>query len=219
MKKFENTSSEARSTRVNTTYLNSLMDKLEPFLDYKHISVNTRFTLFPDQEHKCFFLKSGVISMYRQPNDILIDIFEAPSIRGFIHRPNGLKSLYILKMITPCEVAIIDRSNLFALLTEHACWELFAMHQLEINSVAAERIFNLVTPSVYDAVRLQLYELINSSAEVRESITAESYIRSKTKVSRSSIMRILTDLKEGGYIVIERGKIKEIIKLPGKYYP
>lgn len=80
-----------------------------------------------------------------------------------------------------------------------------------------EKIFKLITPTTYSTVRHQLYELINLPEDVREKILVEDYIRSKTRLSRSGIMHILSDLKNGGYIVIVKGILKEVHHLPENY--
>ncbi|HEO9918192.1 TPA: helix-turn-helix domain-containing protein, partial [Enterobacter asburiae] len=43
------------------------------------------------------------------------------------------------------------------------------------------------------------------------------YILEKTRLSRSRVMKILGDLRIGGYIEINRGILKKINKLPEKY--
>ncbi|WP_416173619.1 helix-turn-helix domain-containing protein [Enterobacter kobei] len=48
-------------------------------------------------------------------------------------------------------------------------------------------------------------------------MTAERYIRNKTPLSRSGVMKILSSLKSGGYINIEQGKLISIGVLPKKY--
>ncbi|MCG0457703.1 helix-turn-helix domain-containing protein [Enterobacter cloacae complex sp. ECC445] len=190
------------------------MDKLSPFLQYQLVGVNTRYTLTAEKTQICYFIRSGAVSMYRQPDDILIDLFDAPTLRGAISLPPDTTPVYVLKTILPSEIAIIEREKLFELLTEHNLWEDFSRHQLAMASMVIERIFKLTTPSTYNVVRHQLYELINLPEDVRESILAENYIRSKTRRSRSGIMRILSDLKERGYIVISKGILKEVHNLP-----
>lgn len=217
MSNYDDSFDTLRSTKTDPTFLNALMERLEPFLNYKLVPINSRFILSASQSKKCYFVKSGSFSLYRQPNDILVELFDAPTLRGAIHHPDGSQSLYILKVIYPCEMAIIERDELFSLFTQHNLWELFARHQVAINSMVAEKMFKLMTPSVYDIIRLQLYELMNTSSCVRESITVEAYIRSKTRISRSSIMRILSDLKVEGYIDLDRGKLKSLNFLPKKF--
>ena len=58
---------------------------------------------------------------------------------------------------------------------------------------------------------------MSEDESVRGSITAERYIRNKTPLSRSGVMKILSSLKSGGYINIEQGKLISIGVLPKKY--
>lgn len=212
-----NTSVIPMATRTDPEHLIVLMEKLDPFLQYRPVAINTRYTINASQKPICYFIRSGAVSMYRQPGDILIELFDAPTLRGAIPMPEGSQSVYTLKAIVPSEIATISREQLFELLSEHQLWELFARHQLAINGIGIEKIFKLTAPTAYNIVRHQLYELINMPEAVRENILAETYIRSKTRISRSGIMRILSDLKDGGYIVIAKGILKEVHHLPENY--
>ena len=58
---------------------------------------------------------------------------------------------------------------------------------------------------------------MNENEDLRLLTNACDYIQEKTLLSRSGIMKILSDLKQGGHIVIERGILLEIKKLPEKY--
>lgn len=205
------------ATRTDPENLLALMSKLEPFLHYRDIPINTRFTIGANQKAVCYFVRKGAVSMYRQPGDILVELFDAPTLRGAIPLPEGTESIYTMKVIVPSEIAVISREELFELLHRHRLWELFARHQMAINSIVIEKIFKLTAPTTYNIVRHQLYELINMPEEVRDNILAETYIRSKTRISRSGIMRILSDLKDGGYIVIAKGILKEVHHLPENY--
>lgn len=205
------------ATKTDPENLLALMSKLEPFLQYRDIPINTRYTIGATQKPVCYFVRKGAVSMYRQPGDILVELFDAPTLRGAIPLPPGTESIYTIKVIVPSEIAIIAREELFELLHRHRLWELFARHQLAINSIGIEKIFKLTAPTTYNIVRYQLYELINMPEEVRDNILAETYIRSKTRISRSGIMRILSDLKDGGYIVIVKGILKEVHNLPENY--
>ena len=58
---------------------------------------------------------------------------------------------------------------------------------------------------------------MSENEKYRNNITAENYIRDKTNLSRSGIMRILSELKEGGYIEINRGILIKVHQLPEKF--
>ncbi len=71
--------------------------------------------------------------------------------------------------------------------------------------------------SSYEIIRFQLQELMNESERIRTSITAANYIKSRTYLSRSGIMRIIAELREAGYIELNRGILVAIKHLPLKY--
>jgi hypothetical protein len=71
--------------------------------------------------------------------------------------------------------------------------------------------------SSYDIIRYQLYELMSETEAIRSSVSIANYIQSRTFLSRSSIMKILAQLKAGGYIVSERGCLLAIKNIPLKY--
>ncbi|OAT27733.1 hypothetical protein M975_4288 [Buttiauxella brennerae ATCC 51605] len=54
---------------------------------------------------------------------------------------------------------------------------------------------------------------MNEPKLLRESLPAEKYIRSKTGISRSGTMRILSEMKAGGSIKMENGMLKSIDKV------
>lgn len=206
---------KVRSTCTDTYYLKRIMENLAPFLEYTCYSVNTRISINKTHNENCYFVKSGTVAQYRYPGKVLLDIFDAPTVRGYIPLPTDTE--YVVKVLLPSEVAILPRDKFFNLLTAHNLWEDFSRYQMAIISSASEIVYRLSTDDIYHTIRYQLIELMAKSPEIRELITAENYIRSKTRISRSSIMRILSSLKAGGYISIDRGVLRGINNLPLEY--
>ncbi|MBN6045655.1 helix-turn-helix domain-containing protein [Citrobacter sp. ku-bf4] len=206
-----------KSTRTDTHYLKIVMKALEPHLQYESFPANTRFLINQKFQSECYFVRSGAVSLYRYPDDVLLEVFDAPTVRGYIPLHKEIKSEYIIKVLMPSEIAVIDKDKLFSLLTELSLWEAFSRYQMALISSVSEVLYKLSSPNSYDSIRYQIIELMEKPKEIREMITAENYIRCKTRISRSSIMRILSDLKSGGYIVIERGILREVKNLPHKY--
>lgn len=204
-------------SRVDLTYLALLMDKLEPHLTYHTCPVGKRFNFSANNQPDCYLIRKGVISVCRQPHDILVDIFEAPTLKGIIPVHHTSQSLYTLQILESAEIAILDKERFYSLLTEHNLWEPFSRHLQLVVSMAAEIVIKLASPSVFEQVRYQLYELMSKPQTLRESITAENYIRSKTRLSRSSVMNTLSALKTGGYIRIESGHLIDIKCIPAHF--
>lgn len=202
------------STRVDSTHLTILLDTLDPYLTYRVTPVGKRLNISADNQSECFIIRKGAISLYRQPDDILVEIIESPTLRGIIPVHKSSQSLHILRVVESAEIATLDKELFYSLLTKHNLWKPFAMHLLLVASMAAEVLFKLVSPSAFEQVRFQLYELMSKPQTLRESITAVDYIRGKTRLSRSAVMNTLSALKKGKYIIIENGHLKEIKHIP-----
>ncbi|EGT4252623.1 hypothetical protein D8W73_00790 [Citrobacter amalonaticus] len=202
------------STRVNPKYLTMMLEALEPHLTYRPCPVGKRFTYSATKQLDCYIIRSGAISLSRQPDDILLELLEAPTIRGLTPVDKTSQSMFVLRVIEPSEVAILKKDVFYSLLTELNLWQVYAKHLELVVGMGGEVLCKLVSPSAYLMVRYQLYELMSKPLTLRSSITAENYIRSKTRLSRSSIMNTLSVLKTGGYISIEDGRLIEIKHIP-----
>lgn len=205
------------NTRVDSKFLMILLDALEPYLIYHTYPTRKRFSINQNDHKNCYLIRKGSVSYYRQPNDILIEIFESPTIRGVISAHENSLSLYMMQVVESAEIAILDKEIFYSLLREHNLWEPFAMHLQLVATVAAEVIFKLVSTSAYELVCFQLCELMSKPLALRESIAVEDYIRGKTHLSRSSILNTLSALKKTGSINIEKGHLIEIKWLPSQF--
>ncbi|MFO6300204.1 helix-turn-helix domain-containing protein [Rahnella selenatireducens] len=202
---------------VDNTYCLILLEKMSPWLEYKTFAAGQRFTRSAKEQSKCYIIRTGAISLHRQPDDILIDYFSAPTIRGIIPIPNNFESLYVIKVIDEAEIAILDLDIFNILLSELNLWEPFARHLQMLASLAPEVIFRLNSRRIYEAVRMQLYELIAKPESIREQIIVENFIRAKVQASRSAVMHILSELKKGEYVVIENGVLKSVNSIPERF--
>lgn len=205
------------SSRIDDTYLNILFDTLAPYLTYEYSPVGKRITFSASRQSECFFIRKGIISLYRQPDDILMDVVEAPTIRGIIPVHNASRTMYVLRAIEDVEIASLEKERFYSLLSKHDLWEVYARHLQLVTSMAAEVLFKIASPTVFQVVRYQLYELMSKPHSIRQAITAENYIRGKTRLSRSAIMNTLSALKTGGYISIENGHLMNIKHIPSQF--
>lgn len=69
----------------------------------------------------------------------------------------------------------------------------------------------------YVLVRKSLITLGEMTPETRMNINASQYITSTTNLSKSYVMKVIQELRKGGYIEIQRGRLISLGKLPQKY--
>lgn len=115
-------------------------------------------------------------------------------------------------------MAVLPLTKVNEVITKENLWESLASLLVYTAGRVYDHCTRITAPSSYDIIRSQLYELMKESVEFRRNITAANYIQSRTFLSRSSIMKILADLKKGGYIITERGVLLQIQQnIPLKY--
>ncbi|XGI79695.1 hypothetical protein ACED16_22440 [Enterobacter hormaechei] len=161
-----------KSTRVVKTYMSDLLKQFEPYLTYRLYPAGKRFSFSSANQQVCYFIRTGVIALYRQPDDVLIELTEAPSLRGIIPVPEGSQSQFTMRMVSQAEIAMLDSVRFYEILTEKQLWETFARHLQAMQGMTIEVIFKLISPTVFDMIRFQLYELMEKPVEIREAITA-----------------------------------------------
>lgn len=188
--------------------------KLTPYITFKQYPSGRACHFETNERRNCYLVRTGSITAYHS-GGVMIGGLAAPCIVGVGEFEKG-SSLYFVTNET-CEIAEISRDELFAIVEKDNLWESLAIHMRIVSNRLLKYAAVLIAPTAYEIIRNHLMLLINEPDSLRESITAEKYIRLKTHLSRSGIMRILSSLKEGEYIVIEEGILKEVRHLPAKY--
>lgn len=192
-------------------YAKQLVDALLPYCEAKRYPKGSRLLLIKDDAKLCHLLISGSLEVHRDADSLLIVTIPAPSMVGL-----GVHDAYVIAA-EPCKVATLTLDEAQRHIAELNLWELVTRQMMQITSKLYTYSKQLSAPTVYEIICNQLVELINEPEALRNGIAVERYIREKTHVSRSSVMKILADLKTGGYIVIEGGRLLEIRHLPPKY--
>jgi CRP-like cAMP-binding protein len=76
---------------------------------------------------------------------------------------------------------------------------------------------HLLNKSSYILIKTLLLEMSQEPEKILKNVSVEKYISERCHLGRSVIMKILSDLRKGGYIEINRGKLVKVIKLPERY--
>ncbi|MEL4012844.1 helix-turn-helix domain-containing protein [Dryocola clanedunensis] len=197
-------------------YSRALVEQLGPYVTFENYPPGENLHYEIEGQKYCYLIRSGEVTMYRESDNVLLALIQAPTLLGAGALLAKEMNLFITTS-QPSEIAVLTMDEIFTLLSKHNLWETFSRQiQITLNKLLIATSRLTVTDS-YGLLRAQLIELMREPENFREGITAEKYIRSKTRLSRSGVMRILSDLKAGGYIVLEDGILKKINKLPEKY--
>ncbi|HHL5961412.1 TPA: helix-turn-helix domain-containing protein [Klebsiella variicola] len=170
---------------------------------------------YKDDIRQCFLLLQGSVALHRRGDGIVLNSESAPFILG-VSSQFSSEHLYVRALETS-EIARVPLDCFNHIVAHLELWEHFSKLLIYTASRVYEHCAQISQMSAYDIIRFQLVELMQEPDAIRQKITAAAYIKSRTYLSRSGIMRILAELRTGKYITMERGILLDINHLPRKY--
>jgi len=197
-------------------YANELVEHLLPHAEMKIIPARKKLFLTIGDENFCYLLTSGQATLHKEENNLVLATVTGPTLVGLGQLPEQTIKGY-LKPLASCEIGVISHEKVLAVVEEHNLWKTATHHMIVVFNKLYAINQHLTARTSYALVRAQLNELMNEDISIRNSISAERYVRDKTNLSRSGIMRILSALREGGYIELSRGFLQKVNALPEKF--
>lgn len=195
-----------------------LVDRLSPYVEFVTVKAGTRLPYVIDDVNMCYIIQSGVIRLRQEKEDIILGTPPVPNVAGLTNLlGTAVMADLCLEAISECQIAILPLEQVRLLINEHNAWELLAGHIAKITNNLFIHNTTMTAPTTYEVLRFQLTKLLREPATIRESVSAANYILQRTRLSRSTVMKMLAQLKQGEYIVLEEGILKAINHLPAKY--
>ncbi|MEH0885935.1 helix-turn-helix domain-containing protein [Enterobacter sp. UNJFSC 003] len=114
-------------------------------------------------------------------------------------------------------VRTINKDAFHRLMNERGLWPDLTKVLAWYICMLSKRDDVLVARSAYSVVREFLIEINELIVQHQRDINIYDYIQEYTNLARSTIIKILSDLKKGQYIVVEKGRLLRLTTLPEKY--
>ncbi|MEJ5072677.1 helix-turn-helix domain-containing protein [Enterobacter ludwigii] len=207
---------QGMTTPVQSQATRDLIDILTPYVTFEDVPANTQLHFSVDGVSLCYILCSGLVKVGRTTDDIVISSITIPNILGISDGVPHESGLYI-ETLTVARIATLTTSRAHEIIAQKNAWELLAGHAIALAGNLFKKTVLMTAPTTYDVIKFQLMTLMREPADLRESISAAKYILERTRLSRSTVMKMLAQLKQGGYIEMEDGVLKAVHRLPDKY--
>lgn len=201
---------------VPSPYSAELVNALLPFAVVKTYPPRRKISIASQDAPLCYLIAKGKFELHRKEDDIVMVYGKTPSVFGLGNFTSMNFGTY-LKTVSTCEIGIMTTSDALEQIEKHDLWKTLAQHLLVVTTKLYTFGQQISAPRTYDIIRAQILEYICEDEDLRNNTTIESYIRSKSNLSRSGIMKILLSLRTGGHIELDRGKLLKINSLPKKY--
>ncbi|SUW63741.1 putative DNA-binding transcriptional regulator [Buttiauxella agrestis] len=199
-----------------TAEIELLISHLNPLSNNLETKPRQIINYMEQGQRKCFLLHKGSVSLYRTIDGMVLNTESAPFVFGMSTQLTEQEYLYI-RTHDESEVSWLPLQLANEIISDNNLWECLARSLIYTVSRVYDHCTKISSLSSYDIIRYQLYELMSETEEIRMSVSIANYIQSRSFLSRSSIMKILAQLKAGGYIITERGCLKAINNIPLKY--
>lgn len=167
-------------------------------------------------------ITDGLTSISNSDTGFFISTIYPPSIIGLSHGysafygiPGGISSTLYAE--TESSLYFIPLKSFIKIADREELWHHVARilaHRI-ITMVGKEKTF--IGADSYKIIKSIIQEVWLYPKSYRCQISLPSFIQKRSGLSRSRIMKILFDLKTGGYIDIVNGKLLSVSKLPCSY--
>jgi len=169
---------------------------------------------------KIYFLLEGALisSVGEEEKKQNLGIIMGPSIIGLTQlAPTSAIAQH--KAIAPCMIDSISVEDFIRVVEENQLWpDVINIMVTIINSLAA-RTATSGLQSAYEIIRSYLIYMDSENAcAIKERYTVVKYMQTFSRLSRSIILKILSELKAGGFIEMEKGRLIRINRnLPDRF--
>lgn len=167
-------------------------------------------------ESMTFVLNKGTVSVYRSHDQLLLKHLKAPMIVGMNSLMNT-NADFFYKANGEILFEIIPTLHVMSVIAEKNLWQDASYTYMYAIDKLLEAHRTSAGLSTYELIRTNLIALLAEKEELRLAVNASDYIQEKTHLSRSRVMKILSDLRLGGHIEMARGILTKINRLPEQY--
>lgn len=168
-------------------------------------------------ESNIWLITRGVFAVVRESDASWLGTASAPFVLGLSGLFSAHAGNYSLMAQNSCQGISVARDVFFQCMEQHQLWQDVAHIQAWLLELLLFRDSWISSGDAYQMIRRQLLNLMKLPYDIRITTPVESYIRHHTSLSRSSVFRILSQLRKGKFVLIKKGKLINVARLPEKY--
>lgn len=198
------------------SHIQHILDRIAPYGENLQVSRGEILRYQANNVRYCYLLSSGSITLNRRGDGMVLGSQQPPFILGVSNQLSGCENLYIRAM-EPTQLFRLPLERFNLLVNKFDLWESFCHLLIYTASHVYERCTVAAKMSSYDIIKFQLQQLMLEPERTRSRMTAANFITDRTFLSRSGVMRILSHLRDAGYITLQRGILIDIHHLPERY--
>lgn len=163
-----------------------------------------------DAEFKVYLVTKGRVDIWREVDNRLVETAFAPSLLG-LQGSTYRSQYYHLKFSSDAEISTLPLQAAMKIIEQQSLWRDVFYYQGYLNDRQLHHESLLINSSTYETVCLFLKDLSYYPDSERAKLSVADYILQRSNLARSGVMKVLADLRFGGYIDIQHGKLIKIL--------
>lgn len=177
---------------------------------------NQKITFEDKSQSYIYIIQHGIVDVRRKNDDIIVLTKKSPSILGLTSLFSDVYYHY-LSTVTEVKMIAIEQLAAIEYLSRKNLWREAAEVLCQASQLYYQRDEIVSGNTVYDVIRNHLEILWQYPRREREEISVFEFIMERSNVSRSSLNKVLKNLSLGGHVILQRGKLIDLRKLPKSY--
>lgn len=205
--------------------IESLFVSLAPYGKKILISKNTMYRMNNANDGKGILLISdGIATVVHTEKDYHIYTTYPPSVLGLV---SGYTSFYEIPHDMSHDISLHADTDLICffiplqkfvdVMDQNNSWHDVARILAHRLMIMMSKDSEHVEGNAYQKIKTLIQEVWSYPNEYRLQVNLPNFIQKRTGISRSRVMKILMDLRQGEYIEIVNGKLHSVLKLPQDY--
>ena len=162
-------------------------------------------------------ISQGSVSINRNPGNIMFGMSQSPAIFGLVGAIMKIQQDYTITTESDCRGYYLPVQDTLHCLTRYQLWREALYWVTWQHRMLEIRDAQLIGSSNYQQIRSTLLVMAKWNDNLRARVGVMRFIQHRTNISRSVIAEVLSALRKGNYIQMEKGKLVSITRLPYDY--
>lgn len=180
-----------------------VMQALTPFAKFLDCTKNKKFMFVRSGKPVCYLVFEGRGLVCRNKDNLVISTTRSPVILGLTSVLFPLNEEYYWRPDKECVAMMIDVDVVRQVISEKNLWQHLSTMLGYIAYRLNDHNVKLTARSGLSIICKQIYALMDEPIEVRRKVGLTNYILDRTLLSRSYVMKIVSEMKAQGKIVLE----------------
>lgn len=163
------------------------------------------------------FFSEGSFLLHRETDDVLMELVSAPTLLGLANIFNRTQIKYRITTQTNCQGFTLPANTAFDIIEKYKLWQQVCHWTTYLLRSFERRDAGFTGATTYSQIRATLFIMDSWSPDLRARTGVINFVQKRTKISRSVIAEMLSALRKGNYIEMDKGKLISVNHLPSSY--